>query len=140
MNRIILVLLLICSVDLHAYKQQPATGVWEDTDVNKMDEVISYLIFNVNDQIKSEIYYYKLNRVDKIQKKIVNGCMYRIQVNLVETTCAKERKLSSKSALDDCSLSLKEKQLNCEGYVIEQTWVNPSLKMFKKPTCNFIYN
>lgn len=117
------------------------TGKWENVSLDKQEvkDALSFSISNVNDILKSETNFYKLFKLDRAQEQIVNGCIYKLNFTLILTKCVKNYKRLDKNSLDECSLADNQILLSCETFVLNQLWLNPSMKTIKRPNCKYIY-
>jgi hypothetical protein len=117
------------------------TGNWENVSLDKQEvkDALSFSISNVNDILKSETNYYKLFKLDRAQEQIVNGCIYKLNFTLILTKCVKNYKRLDKNPLDECSLADNQILLSCETFILNQAWLNPSMKAIRRPYCKYIY-
>ena len=52
------------------FLQYKILGNWDDVSVDQVQAALDFSIFFINNLIRSEVNYYKLNRVDKAQKQV----------------------------------------------------------------------
>lgn len=52
------------------FLQYKILGNWDDVSVDQVQNALDFSIFFINNLIRSEVNYYKLNRVDKAQKQV----------------------------------------------------------------------
>jgi hypothetical protein len=117
--------------------QSYSLGSWEEITFKECRDVLNLCISDANILLTTEANYFKLNKLERAQRHLVNGFMYKFQFSLVETKCLKSVSLSD-GKLDVCELSDKKNTVYCEASILEQKWLSPSTKMIKKPKCTSV--
>jgi len=141
MIKILVGIIFLYIVSLEPAESQTNTGNWENVSLDKQEvkDSLSLSISNVNDILKSETNYYKLLKMNRALRQVVNGCIYKLDFTLVSTKCVKNFKKLDSNTLDECASNDKQILLSCEAFVLNQPWINPSFKMTRRPSCTYLY-
>lgn len=110
-------------------------GNWEEAAFDKVRQVLDFSISSVNSLLKDESNYFRLDKLEKAERHIVSGFMYKLKFSLIETKCSKVSAYPT-SNLNECDLSASKNILYCDALVLEQKWLSPSTKMIRKPKCS----